>query len=512
MARMELTRAGSPRPAPQVLIFGDSNRDGKVDEADIAQRDSWSWQGPGAFFLANVDDDNRDGVPDCVDLSINGSRDEADLAPLRVRLDPAIIQAGHQVQVTANVAGVRLYERSPEGWSLVEGPLKNLAPEMDLAVEGSAFANKDWNGRARLEVQVQGPQGETLARDQAQMRVAPLILLPNTAPTRELYVSSGHPNYENTQFRQQLAEASQQAGVHLVTHQTASWKEMWMQDTMEVGYTQLPGRAPQHVVLGGLRQADSFGPSLLGPERGFIQVGEFRGIEDGVDDWADWLGNLETTPPLPDYPLGRIFYGKNTDTGTTLHPELVSFLEAQEVQAPFWMDTGFLTIKHVDEIINFLPGTDGQPRMLLADTRSASQLAPESDGPSNARVQQRLDKILHGGSYASGDSTPGLLAQLGISPEQVVKLPVSYDGGHNIWSNPVNSIYLNGLAVTGDHHVPPAVAEEIQSQLLAAGAQEVRFVDDNRYQDNYGNVHCATNTLKEPVVADFSKSLMAHPA
>ncbi len=46
------------------------------------------------------------------------------------------------------------------------------------------------------------------------------------------------------------------------------------------------------MVLGGLRQADSFGPRLLGPERGFIQVGEYRGIQDGVDDWADWFGNL----------------------------------------------------------------------------------------------------------------------------------------------------------------------------------------------------------------------------
>ena len=503
---MESIRAGC-RPQPRVLIYGDSNRDGKVDEADIAGRDQWSWQGPGAFFLANFDDDDQDGVADCADRVINGSEDEADLAKLKVHLPPSLLEAGNDVRITASVAGVRLYQRDQDGWSLIEGPLKNPTAEMNLAIEGSALASKDWNGRVQLSLEVTDSQGQTLGSDRAQMRVAPLILLPNTANTQELYVSTGHPNYENTRFREQLTSASQDAGVQLVTHNTSSWKEMWMQDTMEVGYTQLPGGEPQHVVLGGLRQADSFGPSLLGPQRGFLQVGKYRGIQDGVDDWADWFGNLETTPPLPGYPLGRIFYGKNTDTGTTLHPELVSFLEAQEVQSPFWVDTGFLTIKHVDEIINFLPGADGQPRMLMADTRSANQLAPETDGPSNQLNQQRLDKILHGGSYPSGDSSPGLLTQLGLSEEQVVRLPVSYEGGHNVWSNPVNSIYLNGIAVTGDRHVPPAVAQEIEAQLLAAGAQQVRFADDQRYQDNYGNVHCATNTLKQPVVQDFSRAL-----
>ena len=503
---MDSIRAGC-RPEPRVLIYGDSNRDGKVDEADIAGRDQWSWQGSGAFFLANLDDDDGDGVADCADLKVNGRDDEADLARLKVQLEPSLLATGNQVQVTASAPGVRLYERDQDGWSLVEGPLKNPAAQLELAVEGTGFANKDWNGRVELKLEVRDAQGQSLGSDRAQMRVSPLILLPNTANTKELYVSAGHPNYENTKFREQLASASQAAAVELVTHNTSSWKEMWMQDTMEVGYTQLPCAAPQHVVLGGLRQADSFGPRLLGPERGFIQVGEYRGIQDGVDDWADWFGNLETTPPLPGHPLGRIFYGKNTDTGTTLHPELVSFLEAQEVQSPFWVDTGFLTIKHVDEIFNFLPGPDGQPRMLLADTRSASQLDPESDGPSNQINQQRLDKILHGGSYPSGDSSPGLLAQLGLSEAQVVRLPVSYEGGHNIWSNPVNSIYLNGIAVTGDRHVPPAVASEIEAQLRSAGAREVRFADDQRYQDNYGNVHCATNTLKEPVVADFSRAL-----
>jgi hypothetical protein len=262
--------------------------------------------------------------------------------------------------------------------------------------------------------------------------VAPFLLLPNAARTRTLYVATGHPRYENLAFREGLGAACADTGVQLVTHTTRSWKEMWMQDTMEVGYTQLPGRPPMHVVLGGLRGADTFPPRLLGRDTGFLQVGRNRGIADGVDDWADWMGNMEVTPPVPGYPLGRVFYGRNTDTGVGLHPDVVAFLEAQRVQAPFWLDTGFLTIKHVDEIATFLPGAEGRPLLLIADTRRAVELVPAEAGPSNTRNQARLDKVLGGGTYADGTRSRGLLAELGLTSDQVVRLPVSYDGGH--WS------------------------------------------------------------------------------
>ena len=498
--------------SPGLLLYGDTNRDGKVTDEDIPGHSEWRWSGPGAFFLANVDDDDKDGRIDSTDRVVNGKNDEEDLAPLKIRIGPDVLQQARSVHVSqwqTNAPGINLFQRTPDGWRRVEGQLEGIAPEMDLALEASGFADKSWDGMIQLKLEVKGEQGKSLGYDLMQARVAPFLLTPNSAPTRELYVSKGHPNYENAAFRAGLAEVAARRGVKMTTHQTSNWKEMWMQDTMEVGYTQLPGRTPQHVVLGGLRNADSFGPKLLGPDRGFIQVGKPRGIANGVDDWADWMGNLEVSPPLPGYPLGRVFYGRNTDTGVTLHPDMVAFLEAQKVQKPFWIDTGFLAIKHVDEIMNFLPGKDGAPRLLIADTRSATALVPGEAGPSNKKNQARLDKILSGGSYANGQSTPGVLKELGLSESQVVRLPVSYEGGHNVWSNPINSIYLNGTAVTGQHRLPATVAKEIEARLRAAGAQDVQFVDDHRYQDNLGNVHCATNTLKQPLVKDFSQALLS---
>ncbi|MEB3197732.1 MAG: protein-arginine deiminase family protein [Candidatus Sericytochromatia bacterium] len=492
-----------------LVLCGDTNRDGQIDEADLSGRHAWNWSQGGAFVIANLDDDDRDGRPDAADLQVNGRGDENDLARVALRCLPPPGKQGLRVTVSlADVPvdgpSIRLFAREANGWRPLD-PRESLpAGNFELGLESTRFAARNWNGEATLRAELQSETGQVLASDRVRLRVAPFLLLPNTARTQALYVSTGHPRYENAAFREGLAKVCGATNVRLVTHTTSSWKEMWMQDTMEVGYTQLPGQAPQHVVLGGLRGADSFGPSLLGPDTGYLQVGSYRGIRDGIDDWADWMGNLEVSPPVPGYPFGRVFYGKNTDTGTTLHPEVVAFLEAQQLQAPFWLDTGFLTIKHVDEIANFLPGPDGRPRLLLADTRRAEQLLPGESWPSNASNQSRLDKVLRGGSYPDGTRARGLLTELNLSEDQVVRLPVSYEGGHNVWSNPVNSIYLNGVAVTGAHRVPERIAEDIAASLKQAGARSVQFVDDHRYQDNYGNVHCATNTHRAPLVKDFA--------
>ena len=499
----------------ELKIFGDSNRDGVLSDADIAGRFDWRWNGAGAFMLANVDDDD-DGKSDAADTRVNGVADEADLAPLAVRIGPQTLAAGHSVHVTpwqspTGAQRIHVYQRTNAGWRLVEGKLEGIAPEMELAIEATTFASKSWTGLVTLKLEVKAADGRSLGYDLAKVRVAPFLLLPNAAKTKELYVSTGHPNYANATFRAELASVAASSNAKLVTHTTSSWKEMWMQDTMEVGYTQLPGRAPEHVVIGGLRGADSFGPSRLGRDVGFVQIGAPRGIANGVDDWADWMGNLEVTPPLPGYPLGRVFYGRNTDTGIGMHPDVVAFLEAQKVQAPFWIDTGFLTIKHVDEIVTFLVGADGKVRLVLADTRRAEALVPSEHGPSNTKNQARLDKILNGGTYGGGQVSRGLLAELALPASQIVRLPVSYVGGHNVWSNPVNSIFVNGVVVTGNSKVPSNVATEIEASLRAAGATSVKFVNDSRYQENLGNVHCATNTLKLPVVADFTKALPLVP-
>jgi protein-arginine deiminase len=283
---------------------------------------------------------------------------------------------------------------------------------------------------------------------------------------------------------------------------------MWMQDTMEIGYTQLPGRAAMHVVLRANRGQDDYPATLLGPGMGYLEVGAPRSTPGG-DAWVDWYGNLEASPPVPGWPLGRIYYGHNTATGMKLHPEVVAFLEAQEVQAPFWVDTSWLTIKHVDEILTFVPATDGSVRLLVASPREAGVLYPANYGPYNQGIQDKIDRTLHGGSYVVNGSTvqyDGILAILNLDETAVVELPLFYTNGHSDWSNPINGLFLGGAFVAGATDVWQAERDVTATRLQALGL-DVVWVDDAVYQHNLGNVHCATNATREPVVPQFADAI-----
>lgn len=512
------------KPVPPVLLYGDSNRDGLLSAADIEARQQFSFSGAGAFFIANVDDDNADGQPDAFDQTINGKADAADLAHLRIQLSPQLaseptrihLQIVDATQVTQK--WVRVFERVGDRWVPVDltgkNPLSQTGAAVEVAIEARHFASGAWNGLAVLQAEVRTASGKAIAQDQATLRVAPWIMLPNSAPTEEVYVATGQ--YDNTNFIAELRTILGAIGVPAPqAYPAQQWQQAWAQDAMEIGYTQLPGQAPMSVVLQANRGGDGFVRSLLKPNMGYITVGTPRPLS-GPDQWADWFGNLEVSHATPTHPLGRIYYGLDTSTGIGLHPEVVQFLKAQEVQAPIWLDTSWLAIKHVDEILNFLPGAMAQGVMMVNSPEEAGKLVPGYDAY-NRTVQTRLNAMLKGASYpVRGHPVyfadmptkkglvmhPGALAAFEIAGDRIVRLPVLYSVGQSLWSNPVNSVYVNGVVIAGKTNMPLAVHRDLEQKWKRHNAQ-VFWIDDSMYQANYGNVHCATNTRRTPFFHHF---------
>lgn len=495
----------------RVQIVADGNRDGRIDDADMVGHNAWAWHGPGAFLLANVDDDDGNGVADAEDADVNGPADALDLALLEIGLGRFVFHVAREIRITVTQGAdhVNLFEPYRGTWRLLHGKLTRVAPSTQLAIEARRFANRAFDGVVRIRVEVMDAGGRLVASDEVALRVAPWIMLPNSARTSQLHVATGA--YNNAAFLADLTAATTATNtVLLPPYQTSRWQEMWMQDTMEIGYTQLPGLAPMHVVLKANRGQDTYPATLRGPDFGSIQIGTYRPMSNG-DDWVDWYGNLEVSHPLADWPLGRIYYGCNTTSGVCLQSEVVDFLEAQEVQAPFWVDTSWLIIKHVDEIFTWVPAQDGSARLVVVSPRVAGTLYPSYYGPYNKGLQARIDTMLEGGAYTiNGQAVQyaGLKALLGLTDASIIHVPLFYTDGHPDWSSPINGVYLNGTMVAGDTDMWDA-ERNLTEELFAQVGIAVIWVDDKVYHDNLGNVHCATNTTRVPMVSQFWQHLPA---
>jgi protein-arginine deiminase len=519
-------------PAAPLLIMGDTNRDGTVDAADAEGRSEWT-AGRGAIFLNNNDSDDNTRDPDNLDEVVNGPSDLEDMALVRVMASPA-------ADLTLNIDRpdmVRLFLRHGAGdyRVVVPGQAGNLpatlggADGWELRIEGRQYATPAWDGMARLTVTA--ADGRT---DTAALRVAPFLLLSNMNRARTVYVRD-YPT-RNEAFIAGLQRVMPMAGTDLyivgaqpVTGYSAN--NIWMQDTMEVGWTAMPGKG-MNVVLKANRNKplDAFSREyLLGPDYGWLQVGQFRrefGAGDGGNSWLDWYGNLEVTPPLPGWPWGRVLYGADgtAPDAPGLNPEIVAMLNAQGVQGPaLRLDVGWLLIKHVDEMVSFLPSIDPACRykVMVPDTGVALSLMRQwRDHGHGAAVmfdiypeKTTIDALLANTALVAYNerlqreriepAISMLKSELGLQEVELVRVPyLQTESRAAIIPNLINSLVVNGHLVAPDPRGPVIDGKDQLQQafrtLVASSGLEVHFVDDRRYHTWSGNVHCGTNARREP--------------
>jgi hypothetical protein len=495
-AKAEAVDNNLPSLNPGLAVLTDTNRDGVVDGRDIQDFLTWSWRGPGAFLVANLDDDDRKGMVDASDLMVNGAKDEDDLAPIVIELSPEILAKTVDVvvKVTSGETRTHLFEKTSAGWVLVSGALTEHGGRMQLGLEALQFADVDWDGFVLLSVDVQGPRQSTLASAQVKMRVAPWLALPNSAKIERLYLSSA-----TSRLRPDINKVLAAAGLPEAQTSNPPGQDIWFQDTMEIGYTQLPGKPPMHVVLNARRPnaSDNLAATLLAPDCGTISIGQPRQPGDDQDYWMDWMGNLEVTHPVLGYPLGRIFYG--VSERTTFHPRLVRFLEAQEVQKPLALPVDWSLVQMADELVTFVPGNKGEAKMLVVSPAAAQTVTGTNLDAGNQQIQRILDSDI-----------AFLKSELGITDDDVIPLPVLFGGTGfdfvSVWSNPVNAVYVNGTLMVGATDTPVAIKADIEKRLNAIGVR-VAWVDDSEYAPSWGYVHSATNTRRTPLCVNFADCL-----
>lgn len=468
----------------------------------------------------NLDDDDRDGLEDWYQPGFV-DRDD-DIIALKG------LPAGTWLEVTGDAWAVRV--RS--GGEMVAGG--DLPPWAVPSEVGPTWLDVGAFG-VQAELRFTDPEGRVVLVRQVQG--APLILPHPLLPVVSVQVAKldvAWDDGDNSALRRSLARWSP---APVEVWQTWSEGGRWLQDEYELAGAAGPWSRMEVVLRHWAWSAEGFVPwqdLLVGPGRAVVGA-DWRWETD-----ADGFGNLEVTPPLPGYPQGRILYGVGMDGPPG--SGILALLEAQGVQAPAPIDTSWLCVGHVDEIVSFVPDPTAPRgfRALVPDVKAGVALllgldptteiagAPSRPAVAGAPMEShRSLEMLRADISAAALNVriaevhlPRLREQLraiGIEPAEMIGLPVLYSdraswqdeecGAIPVWPNPVNLLAVHdgerSVAFVPDPFFRPEgtpvdqdpVARSVAA-LLPPSLQAVWVDTWSAYHQHGGEVHCATNVRR----------------
>ncbi|GAB1318371.1 Protein-arginine deiminase C-terminal domain-containing protein [Madurella fahalii] len=566
-------------------ILADTNRDGVVNHLDDVGKRVWTAR-RGAIFLPNV----GDSVGRCSTVDLTGeplSNDELwrchDASGDRL-LAPSLRYAAPlltlPMQGVSNNAVGRIYtepehtrDRVRIFWDATDSTpvdrqlsfnASSLRRGISLRIDGRGLVTDSsvWDGSVGVVFEVS--DGNQTARDIVAFKQAPVLLHHHLQqPEVVLSTAAKTGSIWQAHFLSGLAEAVGDMPLALFNQST----DIWAQDFLEPGYASMPGPAGPISIRILLRSAQSTRDAgrqifsqLRGPGVGGFQPG--RGSGFGFEE-INSGGNIETIPPYTSrsgkrWTNGRVIMG--THFGTYPASSMVRFLQSQGAQDPLFLETGWLAVGHVDEMVQFLPSNntlgftiavadtssaiallreaqstgqaiplvsytgDATPDEatvfldpdLLYNTTVASLLADESFLATNAYAQRYLDANL-----------AVLLRDVPLDEADVLRVPTLFKDVTYPWPATPDGLprrlnlprpgerqlksllpqALNGL-VLGRKYVAPKqwgpvvdgrdIFGEAVKEVYGRAGMEVAWVDD--YMSHHvrgGEVHCGTNTLRE---------------
>jgi protein-arginine deiminase len=361
-------------------IRADTNRDGVVDVAgdtDVNGKDAWT-DTSGAIFLANIGDTDRrcsiqalqgptpsnEGLAACNDASDDILRQAEYLAPMRTLPMPDLGDnaVGTVSTNPTSSKNVRIFRRDEaDSWTFVRANTTFTSAQLKAGLELGIDARDvrrpgGWDGRTTVTFAV--TDGTTNSTDKLMLRVAPVLSHTHLQRVDQVLTTAGNvsePDFQQ-QFVVDLSRVVASKGIAEPVFTFPNNTDIWAQDFVEPGYTNMPGPngtiSMRIMIRSGQDDRDA-GRQVFEHLRG-TGVGAVHhpgGDFDGVSS----MGNFETIPPYEHngtkWPAGRVIMGSQ---GTKNHHDL-EFMRAQEVQNPLLLDTNWLVVGHVDEFVQFVP-------------------------------------------------------------------------------------------------------------------------------------------------------------
>ena len=528
-----------------IAILADFNHDGMIDEHQPPKQ----IEHPFAIAFPVPDIEQRvldkDGG-----LQLLGGVHPIEVGAIRVRLSkslPRNWRLDFRVD-NASRGKVHLFRRSETDWEYLGakgvwrvGGIRKQ--EIVLALVAGSFAHaterkdRNWNGEFIFTAAVTTGEGEEVATDSARFVVAPFLLASSQDPVEEVLVVK---NRRTADFIKALRNIVPQTTARLspIEVEDGTESDVWVQDTVEIGRVCAPsiqGDQQAVAVLAGIRAKHdgiNCGPLDRHVRHYFSNLGaivvEAASPRAGTG-WIDWYGNLEVSPPVTardgrKFPFGRILIGAQDSFG--MHPDVLAFLEAQKLQVPpIVIDTSWLLIGHVDEVVSFVPAPDGRRFRVLIPSPSLARTILQgaaSRGLGGQKVfpkhhGETTVKELLGEVVISAENEQiicilneiqiRLCEGLGIDSSDFIEIPVLFKDGVAVIPNCVNGLICNGHVILPDPLGPrvngeDAFAMAVRAPLESIGV-EVHFVDIwEPYHAGAGEVHCGTNAirrLRQPV-------------
>ncbi|KAJ4321229.1 hypothetical protein N0V84_005477 [Fusarium piperis] len=582
-----------PNFNPQILA--DTNRDGIINHLDTANKLIWT-SNRGAIFLPNIGDQHhRCPKVDLVKQPLsnfelaacNDASGDRLLTPeYAARLNTLPLanlsqEAIGSIYTTPNstLGRVRVFWQGQDSsdWSLVDHQIAfnatSLAAGLTLAIDGRELVTDSsvWDGLVNITFSV--TDGKETASDTVVMKQAP-VLIHHHLQTPEVVLSTdGDVTYSAWQTGfidsiQKALDSFDQDIPFVLFNETG---DIWAQDFLEPGYASMPGPNGPISIRVLLRSAQSGRTAgrqvfsrLRGPGTGGFQPGLGSGF--GHEE-INSGGNIETIPPYTsrggvEYKSGRVITGKHFDKYPA--ESMTDFITAQGVQKPLILETGWLAVGHVDEVVQFVPYDNELGfTIAIADTISAFSLLEKArkDGHGDANVisydgdmtpdnetifidPEVRNLTIRGllndedfiaiNSYAQSfinETLDLLLEEVPLSESDILRIPTLWENVTYPWPNTpdghplrlnrappgerqVKSFFpqsINGLVLGHDYLAPKPwgpvidgrdILDEAVKGVYARANMTVWLIDD--YMSHHvrgGEVHCGTNTLREKDVA-----------
>ena len=263
----------------------------------------------------------------------------------------------------AQAAWRRQAPSEDNSWTLAPGKDGMVEVGVGVVIPDArpAAAQTVWPRAFTVEISTKSEPGMRL---RVPFRVAPYVIPSALEPVDELLIVSQPVTADSVRSVRAFAART---GLKLVAHEVDEMCDQWMQDTIEPGLFAFPtaeGSSQARACLSGLRKGSGSSAARL---------------DQQVATWLRREGVVTVAPGIPrkTSALERLVRQRRSHASAhrppgakislrpgdhrkahelTMHPGVLKFLEAQGLQwPPIVVDTSWLAIGHVDEVVNFVP-------------------------------------------------------------------------------------------------------------------------------------------------------------